>query len=105
MGLPAAGRSPHGEHGLKLAGMLLTTQAAESLPARGAWIEIPKIGGMCKMKKSLPARGAWIEITYGLLFQCQFSRSLPARGAWIEITTGTMTARETTVAPRTGSMD
>ena len=65
-----------------LAGMLLTTQAAESLPARGAWIEIPKIGGMCKMKKSLPARGAWIEIT-----------------------TGTMTARETTVAPRTGSMD
>ena len=33
-----------------------------SLPTRGAWIEIPVIGGMFAVSLSLPTRGAWIEI-------------------------------------------
>ena len=38
----------------------------ESLPARGAWIEID---GLCRghgCPQSLPARGAWIEIIYNV---------------------------------------
>ena len=35
----AGGRAPHGARGLKLFERGLTDQAAESRPARGAWIE------------------------------------------------------------------
>ena len=33
-----------------------------SLPSRGAWIEIKKVGDMEVDIVSLPSRGAWIEI-------------------------------------------
>ena len=83
-------------------------QESESLPSRGAWIEIqvPAIShgriigrsphgerglksiadaGTAAPARSLPSRGAWIEITIdeqtGLIEQ----KSLPPRGAWIEI--------------------
>ena len=56
-------RSPHGERGLKYILQLADIVSTQSLPARGAWIEIGPHGS--KRKKyagSLPARGAWIEI-------------------------------------------
>ena len=34
----------------------------ESLPSRGAWIEILSVTGGGHLLKSLPSRGAWIEI-------------------------------------------
>ena len=34
------GRSPHGERGLKLLLLLLLQSLGQSLPTRGAWIEI-----------------------------------------------------------------
>ena len=35
-------RSPRGERGLKYGGLDLRRRAAASLPARGAWVEMPK---------------------------------------------------------------
>ena len=80
----------------------------QSLPARGAWIEIPYLHTNRSIKRrspqgerglkfaiqwalyrpllSLPARGAWIEISY-LSRLNLLILSLPARGAWIEICT------------------
>ena len=56
-----------------------------SLPARGAWIEMPMrdIASVSRYA-SLPARGAWIEITMSKPNE-HWLTSLPARGAWIEI--------------------
>ena len=34
----------------------------ESLPVRGAWIEIGFMAGKIAQNASLPVRGAWIEI-------------------------------------------
>ena len=85
----------------------MRTRKAESLPARGAWIEIcqsPPLKSLRRRRsphgehglkclaeveqriddQSLPARGAWIEIV-GKTGQDPEIRSLPARGAWIEI--------------------
>ena len=57
-----------------------------SLPARGAWIEIPKIvAHSAQLWASLPARGAWIEIFLEKRFSPRGQASLPARGAWIEM--------------------
>ena len=38
----------------------------ESLPVRGAWIEISSYSDVMLNQKSLPVRGAWIEITYAV---------------------------------------
>ena len=56
------GRSPHGERGLKLNIKGADNELVASLPAWGAWIEIPKVCPPGKNSKSLPAWGAWIEI-------------------------------------------
>ncbi len=101
-------RSPHGERGLKyLVWASCARRALESLPARGAWIEIicPPSYDVTRSRRSphgerglksialtmlaifgvsLPARGAWIEISFPLHSFAQ-RLSLPARGAWIEI--------------------
>ena len=60
----------------------------ESLPSRGAWIEIRRRGLRPQRRPwSLPSRGAWIEILS--CFQNNLhSASLPSRGAWIEILLG-----------------
>ena len=34
----------------------------QSLPVRGAWIEIQAAAARAPAKRSLPVRGAWIEI-------------------------------------------
>ena len=79
----------------------------ESLPSRGAWIEMHAIRQVNRALKSLPSRGAWIEIgcpgcsasrrpvaplagsvdrnIIPHLRQNKSPRSLPSRGAWIEI--------------------
>ena len=54
--------------------------------------------------QSLPARGAWIEISVGA-HVVTTSQSLPARGAWIEMNTSHEQSANDTVAPRKGSVD
>ena len=56
-------RSPHGERGLKCCIQIICNNTWESLPARGAWIEIQMTFRHYLTNQSLPARGAWIEIT------------------------------------------
>ncbi len=55
-----------------------------SLPAWGAWIEIPRSRPASLPSESLPAWGAWIEIPFGFRLVL-IVPSLPAWGAWIEI--------------------
>ena len=57
------GRSPHGERGLKYLGLGIFEQVfQQSLPTRGAWIEISLSNPIRSRKVSLPTRGAWFEI-------------------------------------------
>ena len=57
----------------------------ESLPPRGAWIEILVADFEALLARSLPPRGAWIEISRFYHRRKGAARSLPPRGAWIEI--------------------
>ena len=77
-------RSPHGERGLKYQQLSAAGWHPESLPARGAWIEIYNLQYARGAERSLPARGAWIEIELRVI-SILVIPSLPARGAWIEI--------------------
>ena len=70
---------------MKSACSVSSVNAAASLPARVAWIEIHGI----PLEKtphvtSLPARVAWIEI-FPIKVIAFRTKSLPARVAWIEI--------------------
>ena len=47
---------------MKYIGDVLTKDADQSHPARGAWIEISVSPLATSPKSSHPARGAWIEI-------------------------------------------
>ena len=76
-------RSPQGERGLKYGVEQVSHGVCQSLPARGAWIEIGR------NRQRTPAA----------------VRSLPARGAWIEIVNGVSGVRTSEVAPRKGSVD
>ena len=78
--------------------------AYQSLPARGAWIEIPWRVLSWDGGGSLPARGAWIEMTLTEKL-LRMERSLPARGAWIEISYLRYGDAGDHVAPREGSVD
>ena len=79
-------RSPHGERGLKFEKDARGGTRYQSLPSRGAWIEIRRAGGPLRpFYMSLPSRGAWIEISSHFMGN-RLYRSLPSRGAWIEIT-------------------
>ena len=83
-------------------------ECKESLPSRGAWIEMilkwylptpvpvaPLAGSVDRNRepkndvgmggRSLPSRGAWIEIRCDRNSACLSLLSLPSRGAWIEI--------------------
>ena len=60
-------RSPCGERGLKLIVRFPRLCRVESLPVRGAWIEIITGSTETEDTESLPVRGAWIEIGFHLL--------------------------------------
>ena len=53
---------------------------------------------------SLPARGAWVEIPSVASIVAVVSESLPARGAWVEIIRIDNIIMNFPVAPRTGSV-
>ena len=57
------------------------------------------------MRESLPSRGAWIEINRQNNKNCEADSSLPSRGAWIEITHLPGCATQDAVAPLAGSVD
>ena len=54
--------------------------------------------------QSLPVRGAWIEISLGIVHTV-LQGSLPVRGAWIEILLILVLLAGDGVAPRKGSVD
>ena len=54
--------------------------------------------------ESLPVRGAWIEI-FAFLSDFFIMLSLPVRGAWIEIHRAAYASCAALVAPRKGSVD
>ena len=65
------GRSPYGERGLKSLCDRRLRVGQESLPSRGAWIEIAILGDMRHIGLSLPSRGAWLEIRAGRSVGCE----------------------------------
>ena len=58
----------------------------------------------CYFAQSLPVRGAWIEISSGA-GSGGLRGSLPVRGAWIEMVSILFSVYEPGVAPRAGSVD
>ena len=58
----------------------------------------------CYFAQSLPVRGAWIEMEQREEANRR-ARSLPVRGAWIEISTFADLLGSARVAPRAGSVD
>ena len=99
----------------------------ESLPSRGAWIEMRPMTITGYLRLSLPSRGAWIEMSElgkirfpgdvapltgsvdrnfsGFGITAYPSRSLPSRGAWIEMLLQRSVGAQYIVAPLTGSVD
>ena len=67
-------------------------------------MKCPWIRATVKGSESLPARGAWIEISVDTPAALAVG-SLPARGAWIEIDYVAVFDFDDEVAPRTGSVD
>ena len=55
--------------------------------------------------QSLPVRGAWIEIKSIIVQPKTKAGSLPVRGAWIEMIMGKPLDELEIVAPRAGSVD
>ena len=56
-------RSPCGERGLKFSVLPALAESRQSLPVRGAWVEITIICARHRARKrSLPVRGAWVEM-------------------------------------------
>ena len=76
----------------------------QSLPVRGAWIEMALVMGSPSVSGSLPVRGAWIEINVITPAADDFW-SLPVRGAWIEMPMRPAMRDRVAVAPRAGSVD
>ena len=58
----------------------------------------------CYFAQSLPVRGAWIEIEFPPREE-ESDMSLPVRGAWIEILLAAVISSALPVAPRAGSVD
>ncbi len=56
-------RSPCGERGLKCAEAHAPRRRVESLPVRGAWVEIIVCAAIAARALSLPVRGAWVEMS------------------------------------------
>ena len=59
-------RSPCGERGLKYRFTHHVIRRTQSLPVRGAWVEIEAHQWQSGRWRSLPVRGAWVEIRYRL---------------------------------------
>ena len=79
-------RSPCGERGLKYDADVSVSHLVESLPVRGAWVEIAgSRPAFCVPNGSLPVRGAWVEIRKRTCDCQRGSASLPVRGAWVEM--------------------
>ena len=98
-------RSPHGERGLKCMGIHHRYFRFESLPPRGAWIEIAGEGlanNYMASRSPHGERGLKCD-AYGMI--SEVAGSLPPRGAWIEIDVQSGVTRWTIVAPPTGSVD
>ena len=84
----------------------IASARATSLPVRGAWVEIAGFGWFRFQPSSgsLPVRGAWVEIRERHVESPHLRGSLPVRGAWVEIMLGERWHFSNCVAPRAGSV-
>ena len=67
-------------------------------------MKLELIGKCESLEESLPVRGAWIEIIV-ITSKIEHESSLPVRGAWIEIFDQIDNGISVMVAPRKGSVD
>ena len=79
------GRSPRGERGLKFNKRLAKGILVGRSPRGERGLKFQRGTEDHLVEQSLPARGAWIEIPAGTTARPGWPTSLPARGAWIEI--------------------
>ncbi len=83
---PERSRSPCGERGLKSLRPNTSSLRRQSLPVRGAWVEIADLETPARPAcRSLPVRGAWVEMAPVGVRWLRALRSLPVRGAWVEM--------------------
>ena len=90
---------------MKFLGEIKIVKIIESLPLRGAWIEIGQTGSV---SLSICRRSLCGErgLKYCILADLRILlASLPLRGAWIEIVVAMPKAKKTIVAPFAGSVD
>ena len=78
-------RSPYGERGLKLPGVLRGHEKRRRSPYGERGLKLGLEDLFTHEGQSLPLRGAWIEIRYAAEVHADATKSLPLRGAWIEI--------------------
>ena len=103
--LESAGRSPHGERGLKLSVIISVGVLLVSLPTRGAWIEMHYQPMSFSWFSSLPTRGAWIEIYCCFVLCRQESGRSPHGERGLKYRRSHLTGHTIKVAPHTGSVD
>ena len=80
-----ARRSPCGERGLKCGANRSSVRADGRSPCGERGLKSPRPRPPLRQKQSLPVRGAWIEILRRVVHHGARCKSLPVRGAWIEI--------------------
>ena len=97
-------RSPCGERGLKLINQRETPRACQSLPVRGAWVEISAPSdGKAKPSRRSPCGERGLKFR-AVLANLHKLGSLPVRGAWVEIASVVSLIQISQVAPRAGSV-
>ena len=79
-------------------------KSVESLPARGAWVEIDNRSNKDRVMVSRSPHGERGLKFVQLLHFFNHLLSLPARGAWVEIVRSRLSLSVGRVAPRTGSV-
>ena len=98
-------RSPHGERGLKFTTPYTRFVLSVSLPAWGAWIEMPRAPRPPDRKPCRSPHGERGLKSSKKVPLDETSASLPAWGAWIEISVLQDDGTIDLVAPRMGSVD
>ena len=98
-------RSPCGERGLKYDADVSVSHLVESLPVRGAWVEIICSGGVSAVDgRRSPCGERGLKSAAPAACLSAGGLSLPVRGAWVEIKAGRNCRRAPYVAPRAGSV-
>ena len=90
---------------MKYNGSGSNSAVGESLPTRGAWIEIAKAAKRQYLFRSLPTRGAWIEIADFDGPRPVLSGRSPHGERGLKLVATMVPRLPSAVAPHTGSVD